>query len=118
MAGQADYEGLAPLPGHVLRPRGLWLSRREEVGELADLVHLHPGPLAAQFAPACPEPGDQLLAAGARGARAVVDDCVLLPGEGYPAEPPDQWLSALALDPGLKPPPSAPHCDDAPLVPA
>jgi hypothetical protein len=44
---QADYEGLAPLAGHVLRLRGLWLSRRDKVGELADLVHLHAGPLAA-----------------------------------------------------------------------
>lgn len=43
MAGRADHEGLASFPGHEFLPRGLWLSRCGEVGELADLVHLHAG---------------------------------------------------------------------------
>src|SRR5258708_580833 len=47
VAGRTDYEGLAPHPGHLLRPRGLWLSCHGEVSELADLMPLHPAPLAA-----------------------------------------------------------------------
>src|SRR5450759_900140 len=104
VAGRADHEGLAPHPGHLLRPRGRWLSRPGEIGELADLVCLHAGPCAAEFAPACAEPGDQLLAAGGRGDRTVVDDGLPLPCEGYPAEPCDQWFPALALYLGLKAP--------------
>jgi hypothetical protein len=41
MTVAADHEGLPPLLGHVLCPRGLWLSRLGEVGEFSDLVDFH-----------------------------------------------------------------------------
>src|ERR1700716_84597 len=57
---------------HELRPGWLWSSRSGEVGEFADLVDFHRGPVFAELAPARLEPGDQLLAAdGDRGWLAV-----------------------------------------------
>jgi hypothetical protein len=44
VAVPADHEGLAPFLGHELSPRGLWLPRLREIGECADVVHVHVGP--------------------------------------------------------------------------
>ena len=72
-----------------------------EVGQLADLVGFHLGPLAAPFAFAPQEPGDQLLAANGRGGQAVVDDRLALPFERDAAEPCDQRFPARPLLAGL-----------------
>jgi hypothetical protein len=60
MTRRADHEGFASPFGHELGPCRLWLPRRGEVGELADLVNLHTGSVLAHLAPAGPEPADQL----------------------------------------------------------
>jgi hypothetical protein len=80
VAGGADHEGLAPFPGHEVRPLGLWPSWPGEVGELADLMNFHHGPLLAPLAPGREEPADQLLAAGGgQGWLAVIKDRFALP---------------------------------------
>ena len=67
MAGVADDEGFASPFCHERRPRGLvGLSRRAEVGELADLVNIHLAGVPAHLAPPREESTDQLLAAGGR----------------------------------------------------
>ena len=101
MAGCADDERLAPHFRHQGRPWGWLLPRRGEVGQLADLVGLHLGPLAAPFAFTAQEPGDQLPAADGRGGQAVIDDRLALPFERDTAEPCDQWLPARPLLAGL-----------------
>ena len=102
VAGAADHQGLAPLPGHDGHPRGLACSGFAEAGEVADLVHEHSARVPAQLAPSGKEPGDQFLArVGDPAGDAVSDDRVLVACEGYPAEPGDQWLLAVAFDPGL-----------------
>jgi hypothetical protein len=63
MAGPADHEGLSSPFRHELRPGRLRSSRSGEVGEFADLVDFHRGPVFAELAPARLEPGDQFLAA-------------------------------------------------------
>jgi hypothetical protein len=55
-------------------PRELWPSRSDEVSKGAGLVDFHRAVALAPFAPAFPEPGEQLLAAGGRDDRTVVDD--------------------------------------------
>src|SRR6476660_7579415 len=103
VAGLADVKGLAPPPRHQFRPRGPWLSRLAEVGELADLVHMHLAAVPADLAPVRQEPGDQLLMADdARDKGAIGDDRILLPPERNAAEPCDQWLPAAAFDLGLQ----------------
>src|ERR1019366_3686932 len=74
---------------------------RGEIGQLADLVGFHRGPLAAPLAFASQEPGDQLPAADGRGGQAVVNDRLALPFERDAAEPCDQWLPARPLLAGL-----------------
>ena len=69
VAVPADHEGLAPFLGHELSPRGLWLSRLGEIGERADVVHVHLGPLRAPFISSRPEPEDHLFAFAAGGER-------------------------------------------------
>src|SRR3954470_3372348 len=61
----------------------------------------------ADLAPPGEEPVDQLFAGGDRDGTAVEYDRCLLPLEWYAAEPGDQWLPALALDPGFETPPFA-----------
>jgi hypothetical protein len=46
------------------RPGRLGRSRWAELGEVADLVHLHRAGLLTQLAPASAEPGGQLLDGG------------------------------------------------------
>jgi hypothetical protein len=103
---RADHQGLASSFGHELHPRGLWPPLVVEVGELADLVHVHGGPFVAELAPARPEPMDQLLpfAAGGGGQRPVVDDRSLLLPQGNAAKACDQWLPALSFDAGFEAP--------------
>ena len=60
VAGSADHEGLASPFRHELGPRWLWSSRLGEVGESADVVHVHLGPLLAELTAARPDPGDAL----------------------------------------------------------
>jgi len=80
VAGLTDDKGLAPPPCHLFRPRWLRLPRLAEVGEFADLVHVHLARVPADLAPVRQEPGDQLLVADdARDKGAVGDDRVLLP---------------------------------------
>jgi hypothetical protein len=82
VACEADHKGLPAHFHHELRPRGLWSPWFDEVGELADMVHLHLGPFLARLAPARPKAGDQLFAlaaAGYRGWLAVIEDRLLLP---------------------------------------
>src|SRR5215467_9806912 len=77
VAGRADDQRLAPHPGHELGPLRLWPPRVGEIGEGADVVHLHLGASPAPLAPAAAEPADQLLAlaaASCRGYVAVIDD--------------------------------------------
>jgi len=89
-AAGADHEGLAAPLGHQLRPRGLWLSRLREVGELADLVDLSPARMFAYLAPPCEEPVDQLPArVGGQNWDAVVEDRGLVPLEWDATEPCD-----------------------------
>ena len=74
-----------------------------QAGEFADLVHDHRARVAAQLAPARQEPSDQLLArVGHRAGNAVGQDRVLVALEGYPAEPGDQRLLAVARELGFK----------------
>jgi hypothetical protein len=73
-----------------------------QAGELGDLVNFYRGTLPAQFAPAGPEPGDQLFAAADRDWLAVGEDRFLLPYERDSTEPGDQWFPAWALDRGLE----------------
>src|SRR5256714_15631830 len=85
VAVPAGHEGLAPFLGHELSPRGLWLSRLGEIGERADVVHVHLGPLRAPFTSSRPEPVDQLFAfaaGGGGGLLAGVLDAPFLPGVG------------------------------------
>ena len=95
VAGSADHEGLASPLGHELRPRGLWPSRLGEVGELADLVHLHLGPCArtARSGPRRSRWISSLLRRVRRGGEAVDEDRLLLPFERDPAEP---WRPAAS----------------------
>ena len=82
VAGSADHEGLASPFRHELGPRWLWSSRLGEVGESADVVHVHLGLLLAELTAARPDPGDELLAlaAGRAGDGEAVDqDRHLLP---------------------------------------
>lgn len=82
LAGSADHEGLASPFRHELGPRWLWSSRLGEVGESADVVHVHLGPLLAELTAAHPDPGDELLALAAGRAadgEAVDQDRHLLP---------------------------------------
>ena len=82
VAGSADHEGLASPFRHELGPRWLWSSRLGEVGESADVVRVHLGPLLADLTAARPDPGDELLAlaAGRAGDGEAVDqDRHLLP---------------------------------------
>jgi hypothetical protein len=98
MAGCADDERLAPHARHQAGPLRLGRSGRAEVGQLADLVRLHPVALLAPLAPAAKEPGDQFLAAGGgRGRRAVVKDRPFVPFERDAAEPCYQWFPARPL---------------------
>ena len=92
MTGCADHEGLAPSSGHDSHPFGLvWLSRPGEVGELADLMHLHPVRVAADLAPSRQESADQLSAMRGRPAwLAIGQDRVLLPPERDTTEGCDQ----------------------------
>ncbi len=103
MAGGADDERFAPHARHQGGPSRLRRSRCAEVGQLADLVHLHRVALLAPLAPAAQEPGDQLLAAGGRQDRqAVIQDRFLLPFERDTAEPCHQWFPARPLGAGLE----------------
>lgn len=103
MAGVSDHEGLAPLPGHECRPGRLVCSGWFELSESADLVHLHLSRFLAQFAPALAEPDGQLLEGmGHRWWDAVDERRVRCACEWYPAEPCDQWLLAVAVDPGFE----------------
>ena len=82
MARLADHEGLASPLRHELSPRGPWLPRPGEVGELTDLMHLHVGRSLAEFASTRSQAMDQFraLAAGRdRGGLAVGEDRRLLP---------------------------------------
>src|SRR5262249_38194980 len=103
VAGWADHEGLAPLPGHEGRPGRLGRARWSELGAAMDLVHLHRAGLLVQFAAALAEPGGQLLeGVGHRFGDAVDERRVLASYQGYPAEPGDQWLPAVAFLTGLE----------------
>ena len=103
MAGAADHQGLAPPPGHLLRPRGLRPSRPVQVRESSDVVHRDAVRVLAELTPVRQEPGDQLLVADdARDQDPVGDDRVLLPSQRNTAEPCDQWLPAVAFDPGFQ----------------
>jgi len=105
VARVAGHEGLSPFPCHERRPCEL-ASVLFEAGEVADLVNYHLALVSAQLAPSSKEPADQLLALVGdlvRG-RAVDEDRSLVPHQGYPAEPSDQWLLARAFDSGLKAP--------------
>src|SRR5688572_439299 len=99
----ADHEGLAPLPDHEGRPRGLAWSWRPEPSELGDLMDNHRAVLLAELAPARAEPVDQLLAGcGHRDRNGVGDEPVVVSQERYPAEPCYQVLLAVAVDSGLE----------------
>jgi hypothetical protein len=84
VAGAADHEGFPAHPGHEVCPPGLRPSCPGEVGELADLVDFHVGPLVAVLAPPCAEPLDQLFATGGRVGKAVGDDRLLCCFNGMP----------------------------------
>jgi hypothetical protein len=69
-------------PTRSTKSKGLWSSRLGEVGESADVVHVHLGPLLAELTAARPDPGDEflVLAAGRAGDGEAVDqDRHLLP---------------------------------------
>nr|WP_276975286.1 hypothetical protein [Ferrimicrobium acidiphilum] len=102
MARVADHEGLAPLPQHERHPWGLGCVLFE-TGEVADLVNKHLARLPAQLAPSSKQPADQLLplVGDLVGRSAVDEDRPLVSHQGYPAEPRDQWLLAIAFDPGF-----------------
>ncbi len=58
------------------------------------MVYVHVGSLLAEFAPAVAEAGEEfaaVAAAGHRGGKAVVEDCLLLPFEGDATEPAHQY---------------------------
>jgi hypothetical protein len=100
VAGRAGHQGLAAHSGHELCPRGLRLPRCGEVCEFADLVHLHPGRFAAEFASSLPQSPQQLCAGAAgddRGGEVVGEDRFPLPFERDAAEPCDQWFPAGSL---------------------
>src|SRR5579862_6509797 len=102
MAGRADNERLAPHFRHQGGPGGLCWPRFPEVGEFADLVGLHCGPLMAPFTFAFKEPDDQFFGADGWCWLAVVDDRAFLPFERDAAEPCDQWFPARPLYAGLE----------------
>jgi len=95
VAGAADHEGLATPPCHDLHPlRSLGRSGLVEIGQLADLVDLHPIRFPADLATPGQKPADQLLAGSDRGVRhAVSQDRVLLPTKRNAAEGRDQWVA-------------------------
>jgi hypothetical protein len=100
VAGMADHEGLAVPLCHELRPCGLRLSRPREIGESADLVHLHVGSVLAEFTSARSQATDQFgaLAAGrGRDGLAVVEYRRLVPVQRYATEPGEQWFSCLLV---------------------
>jgi hypothetical protein len=84
MAGRADHQGLAPLTCHQLCPRRRSRTGLSEIGQLADLVHLHRIRPLAHLAPSPKEPANQLptrvgdpardaaLPASARGGKRVI----------------------------------------------
>ena len=82
VAGRADDKGLAPPPCHQFRPRGLWLSRLAEVGEFADLVHVHLARVPADLAPVRQEPGDLWVPK----TRATWPDALLAAGHSAPRQ--------------------------------
>lgn len=79
VAGVADHEGFPAYLGHEVCPPGLWPYCPGEVGECADLVDFHVGPLVAVLAPSYAEPWDQLGAGGGRVGKTVGDDRLFLP---------------------------------------
>jgi len=80
------------------------LARLAEIGEFADLVHLHPLRTPAYLATVQQESGDQFLMtdrlgdqrALCKGLYAVGEDRVLLPPKRNTTVPRDQWLVTLA----------------------
>ena len=79
VAGGADHEGLASLGRHERRPLRLAWPGLPKAGQLADLVHQHLARVAAQLAPPCQEPVDQLLAGvGGRFGDTVIQVRVLV----------------------------------------
>ena len=93
----ADHEGLTPFPCHERRPCELAYVLFE-AGEVADLVYCHLARVPAQLAPSSKEPADQFFSrvGDLVGGSAIGKDRLLVPHQGYPAEPCDQWLLANA----------------------
>ena len=88
MAVSTDYERLSSPPDHKCHPRGhCVLARPDEIGEFADLVHLHRLRAPTYLAAVPQEFGDQLLVtdhsgnqlAFCKGLYTVGEDRVLLP---------------------------------------
>src|SRR6266496_3566926 len=105
MAVATDHEGVASPPDHDCHPLGrCLLAHLDEIGEFADLVHLHRLRAPAYLAVAHQESGDQLLVADrfgdqrafCTGLYTVDEDRVLLPPKRDTTEPRDQWLFTLA----------------------
>ena len=95
LAGVADHEGLASPLCHD--PHPFRLFGRVEVGEVADLMHLHRAGSLADLAPSGQQPMDDLLATRRRWEwRAVHGDRVNLPPERDTAERRDQRSAVLA----------------------
>lgn len=88
MAGCADHECLALFAEHERRPYGLVGARWTEPGEVANLVHTHPGRFLTQLAPSAHQPGDQLFArVGDRFGKLVDKDGIPVAYQRDPAEP-------------------------------
>ena len=103
VAGLADDKGLPPPLCQMFRPRGSWLPQLAEVGELADLVHVHLARVPADLAPVRQEPGDLWRMMPGTGARLeMTASCCLLSGmppnhatSGFP--PPRSILASRHL---------------------
>jgi hypothetical protein len=103
MAAVAEHEGLATPVCHAGGPFGLPWPGWGEVGERADVVHLHLARLLADLAGGREKPCDELLVRIVHPDRlAVGDRRRSSPSERYATEPCDQWLPAVAFDARLE----------------
>ena len=103
MAGLADNKSLPPLLDHERRPCGRACCAVAETCEFPDLVHCHLGRVPTHLTPSPQEPNSQLLPWIGEWTRLVVGQSrPLVPHQGYPAEPSDQWPLAVPFDPGFE----------------